>query len=187
MKCLSRFLESFYGGCMHVVHVGVLFLEKIYIVFGKKTIYRNRPISAKEVWVRSNLERKVANFFTRQKIDFRYEKRIILPQHETNLPNVFFVRLLAKLFCPSWKDAITLRPDFYLTNHNVFVEVCGMMHDPGYRRTMELKKALYSKNGVSVIYLYPRIIGSNHKLTAFFFSELQRLSKNEEDTSTTEQ
>jgi very-short-patch-repair endonuclease len=45
------------------------------------------------------------------------------------------------------------RPDFYLPDHNLFLEICGYNHMPFYRDRTNSKKEIYEKHGLQVIFL----------------------------------
>ncbi len=52
---------------------------------------------------------------------------------------------------------ITLKPDFFLPEHNVYVEHWGKADlDRDYRANVARKMALYSEKGETVVSLYPR-------------------------------
>lgn len=159
------------------VNLMMYLFQNLYIKVARKTLYRDRPICAKEVWVKSKLESKVANFFTNYKISFRYEKKLILFRHENNIPNIFLLRLMISFFLKRYKNRIIARPDFYLSRKGVYVEVCGMIHDKGYFNLMKDKEALYKKNKIPVIYLYPEDINNNKRLSEVFFERLNQIKK----------
>ncbi|MDH3938005.1 MAG: hypothetical protein OEV68_11790, partial [candidate division Zixibacteria bacterium] len=60
------------------------------------------------VTVRSKYERRCADFFTKHHIQFQYEPLILLAGRQ-------------------------FRPDFFLPEHDLFVEICGYGHMPHYR------------------------------------------------------
>ncbi len=150
-------------------------LQNFYITVARYTLYHDRPICAKQAWVRSKMEKKVANFFTNNAIAFIYEKGIILPQHATIVPNYYIVRWVLKKILKQWKRAVIIHPDFYLPQYDVYVEVWGMIHDPKYRTTMHAKKRLYKKNKIPLINLYPKDVSSIKRLRNVFFEKLLRL------------
>lgn len=162
------------------VNLMMYWIQNLYIKVARKTLYRDRPICAKEVWVKSKLESKVANFFTNNHIRFQYEKSVILAKHKTILPNIFILRWILKKFSKKWENAVVAHPDFYLTKEFVYVEVWGMIHDKAYFSMMKSKQQLYEKNNIPVIDLYPKDIESYNKLHGAFFQKLETIKKNKE-------
>ena len=45
------------------------------------------------------------------------------------------------------------RPDFYLPEYNLFVEICGYNHQPYYRDRVKLKRNIYEKNGLKSVFI----------------------------------
>lgn len=160
--------------------------QNLYIFVARNTIYRKRPLCAKEAWVRSNLEKRFANFLTNHKIYFRYEKKLILFRQENNIPNIFLLRLIITVFLSRYRNYIIAHPDFYLPKSGIYVEVCGMMHDKSYFSLMKDKEALYKKNGISVIYLYPEDINNHKRLNDVFFAKLNQIKDKKEVPETKE-
>lgn len=158
--------------------------QNLYIFIARNTIYRKRSICAKKVWVKSNLEKRFANFLTNHKISFSYEKRLILFRHENNIPNIFLLRLIITIFLRRYKNRIITRPDFYLSKKGVYVEVCGMIHDKDYFSLLKDKDVLYKKNKIPVFYLYPEDINSHKRLNEVFFGKLNQI-KNRKEVSET--
>lgn len=99
-----------------------------------KVLFQGRQIPTPEGMVRSHSERKIVNFFMKHGIRYEYEKPLVLEQ-------------------------ITIRPDFYLPDYNVYVEFWGMADSDGeYQKTMRLKKMLFQKHQIPLISIYPRHI-----------------------------
>ena len=48
-----------------------------------------------------------------------------------------------------------IRPDFYLSKYNVYIEYFGMLGDKKYNSIMALKEDTFKKENMSVIKLYP--------------------------------
>ena len=94
------------------------------------------------VAVRSRAELRIADYFDGLRLRYEYEKEI---------------RVGIWIF--TWKVS---RPDFYLPDHNVYVEYWGMLevddaHDRArYERSMKYKMARYHRLGIKFISLYPR-------------------------------
>ena len=92
-----------------------------------RVFYRGRPYQAKVCRVRSKSEKKIANWLTDHGIEFVYEKRLRLGKQ-------------------------TVRPDFYLISHQVYLEFWGLIDsDPHYRASHAKKVKLYERHGVQVV------------------------------------
>lgn len=78
--------------------------------------------------VRSQFEKKAISFFEENNIKFRYEPLMLL-------------------------DGKQYRPDFYLPELNLFVELCGMNHMVYYKNRQEFKKQIYQKNNLKAIFI----------------------------------
>jgi hypothetical protein len=46
------------------------------------------------------------------------------------------------------------RPDFYLPQYDLFVEICGYNHMPFYRDRIEQKRKLYAEQGLNAAFVY---------------------------------
>lgn len=80
------------------------------------------------VKVRSQLEKYCADFLHENKIRFQYEPLMLLGGRQ-------------------------FRPDFYLPDHNLFLEICGYNHMPFYRDRISSKKEIYEKHGLQVVFI----------------------------------
>lgn len=101
-----------------------------------KYIFKGRAIRTLKGRVRSRSERKLVAFFDNSKIKYVYEKVLVL-------------------------GGIKLHPDFYLPEHDVYVEFWGKADsDARYQRNMRQKKAVYRKYQVPLISIYPRHLKS---------------------------
>jgi len=102
--------------------------------------YGKRAVTKSGVKVRSQGEERIANYFDSIGLRFEYEKEI-----------------LAGLLL---KEAIS-QPDFYLPDHDVYVEYWGMLDVKDaadrekYSRSMDYKLARYRELGIKLISLYP--------------------------------
>ncbi len=45
------------------------------------------------------------------------------------------------------------RPDFFLPEYNLFLEICGFNHMPYYRSRVEQKRATYEKHKLNVVFI----------------------------------
>lgn len=52
------------------------------------------------------------------------------------------------------------RPDFYLPDFNLFIEICGYNHQPYYRDRRIYKEQVYKKQGLRAIFVNHNGIGS---------------------------
>jgi len=92
--------------------------------------------------VKSIGERRIADYFRRNKIRYVYEKELRKKGLFTNY----------KISCP----------DFYLPDYDVYVEYWGLVNADNnytrkkYVRNMKRKMAIYYKNDVKFISIYPR-------------------------------
>ena len=80
------------------------------------------------VRVRSSYEKKCADFLYKNNIKFQYEPLMLLGGRQ-------------------------FRPDFYLPDYNLFVEICGYNHQPYYRDKMRFKKLIYEKSGLDAVFI----------------------------------
>ena len=80
------------------------------------------------VFVRSQYEKTAVKFLEDKKLKFVYEPLIIL-------------------------DGKQYRPDFFLSEHNLFIEICGFIHMPNYRDRIKFKKELYEKNNLHALFI----------------------------------
>ncbi len=80
------------------------------------------------VKVRSQLEKHCADFLYEHQIRFQYEPLMLLGGHQ-------------------------FRPDFYLPDYNLFLEICGYNHMPFYRDRVKSKKEIYEKHGLQVLFV----------------------------------
>jgi len=96
-----------------------------------KVLYDNRRFSSRAGRFRSIGEKKIAETLRDYGIRFRYEPKLTL-------------------------EGITLHPDFYLPDHDVYIEFWGMENvNKSYRNKRRKKMELYQRNGIRVISIYP--------------------------------
>lgn len=97
-----------------------------------RVFFKNRKERTGRGRVRSNGERKIARYFESQGIPYVYERKLVLKERE-------------------------LFPDFYLPQHNVYVEFWGRINeDIRYRIFMCRKKEVYLKHKITVISVEPK-------------------------------
>jgi hypothetical protein len=78
--------------------------------------------------VRSSYEKACADLFYQNNIKFQYEPLMLL-------------------------EGRKFRPDFFLPDFNLFVEICGYNHQPYYRDRINYKKQIYDKNGLNAVFI----------------------------------
>jgi len=92
-----------------------------------------------EVKVRSSYEKRCVKFFAERDIRFRYEPLILLEGRQ-------------------------YRPDFFLPDLNLFVEICGYRHMPFYSDRIEFKRRLYNRHKLKAVFINYSGRGSLEKL-----------------------
>ncbi len=83
------------------------------------------------ILVRSKLEQRCADFLSDNSIEFQYEPLILLAGKQ-------------------------YRPDFFLSKHELFIEICGYRHMPFYVDRQEEKRRLYERHHLKVIFINAR-------------------------------
>jgi len=96
--------------------------------------------------VRSNYEKRCAEYLDMNNIKYQYEPLILL-------------------------DGRQYRPDFYLPDYNLFLEICGYRHMPFYSDRIERKQMIYKKNRLKAVFISYNGRGSLEKLIE---SELEK-------------
>jgi hypothetical protein len=81
------------------------------------------------ILVRSRNEQRIADFLFRKQITFIYEPVLQL-------------------------DYKVYRPDFYLPDHQLYIEFFGWTHIPSYQQKTQEKIAAYQEHQIECIYLY---------------------------------
>jgi hypothetical protein len=104
---------------------------------------------------KSKGEVKIAEFLDSNRIEYEYEKGILLKSYEGKQ------RL--------WY------PDFYLPEFQTFIEYYGMKGDPDYNKGIGIKKFVYSINNIDVISVYPKTFSENWQ--EYIMSELEHMIK----------
>ncbi|MCP4634387.1 MAG: hypothetical protein GY855_15780 [candidate division Zixibacteria bacterium] len=98
--------------------------------------------------VRSKYEVTTANYLYNNSIEFLYEPLMILGGQQ-------------------------YRPDFYLPEYNLFLEICGYNHMPYYRDRSAYKYETYKRHGLQFIFIYYNGKGSLEKIIK---EELEKFS-----------
>ncbi len=81
--------------------------------------------------VRSRLEKCCAEYLAAKGINFVYEPLLLLSGKQ-------------------------YRPDFYLPELSLFIEICGFTHMPFYRDRIELKQRVYAAQGLHCAFIVTR-------------------------------
>lgn len=93
-------------------------------------------------------ERRIAEYFEKNGISYVYEQKAMFPRVQRRNSRYYYYD-------------ITL-PDFYLPEYNVYVEYWGLVDADDdwtrtkYERNMRKKMAIYHKNNIKFISIYPR-------------------------------
>lgn len=104
-----------------------------------KTVHPYRPYKRKRhhepglatnagIRVRSEPEKLTAEFLDKQHIRFLYEPLMLLNGRQ-------------------------YRPDFFLPDYNLFIEICGYTHMPFYRDRVAYKRKLYAQRDLHVLFI----------------------------------
>ncbi len=89
--------------------------------------------------VRSKYEKTCTAFFEKNGIEYKYEPLILLGGKQ-------------------------YRPDFYLPQYDLFIEICGYNHMPHYRDRVKKKEEAYARGGLKAAFIYYNGTGSLEKL-----------------------
>ena len=102
--------------------------------------------TASGIRVRSKYEKRCAEFLHKNDIAFRYEPLMFLGGRQ-------------------------YRPDFFLPEYDVFLEICGYNHMPFYADRVVQKKQIYEKHGLKAVFVS---YGGKGSLEQLIQSELQK-------------
>ena len=89
--------------------------------------------------VRSKYEKRTAEYLEKNGIRFQYEPLILLGGRQ-------------------------YRPDFYLPDYNLFLEICGYGHMPFYSERAAQKERIYEQNRLRAVFIHYRGQGSLERL-----------------------
>jgi hypothetical protein len=104
-----------------------------------KEHFRRTVKAGNDFRVRSRYEKKCVAYFEEHNITYRYEPLLLLGGRQ-------------------------YRPDFFLPEYNLFVEICGFGHMPFYNDRIKFKKDLYKKHNVRALFIRFNGRGSLDKL-----------------------
>ncbi len=82
-----------------------------------------------DINVRSQYEKTCVEFFTETNIQFQYEPLMVL-------------------------EGKQYRPDFFLPEYNLFIEICGYGHMPHYNKRVEFKEQIYKRNNLIAVFIH---------------------------------
>jgi len=100
--------------------------------------------------VRSKYEKDCVSFFEENKIEFQYEPLILLSGRQ-------------------------FRPDFFLPQYNLFIELCGYTHMPFYRDRIEKKRQLYAHHNLNALFI---VYSGKGSLPELLYRELRAVGVN---------
>ncbi len=110
--------------------------------------YGNKKIKCSDgVWVRSRAESMISDWFFMKKIRVVYEPDFFYKEND---------------------ETKVLHPDFFLPDHNVYIEYCELTNKP-YLRKKEYTEKIYKENNKNVIIMNDTDIENRDK---FFFEKL---------------
>lgn len=130
------FFVALFGGLV------VLLLIALLMGSGPKKEYGVKSVTGRGEEVKSRAEKRIADYFARNGINYIYEKE---------------AKTKGWLF-----DSTIGHPDFYLPDYDVYVEYWGLLDADdrsvraNYERNMKRKMAIYYKNNIKFVSLYPR-------------------------------
>lgn len=107
--------------------------------------YGVESVTQKGEEVRSFAEKRIADYFARNNINYVYEKEVRV-----------------RGGCLLLSEYVVGNPDFYLPDYDVYVEYWGLVDAPDkrtreqYVHNMKKKMAIYYRNNIKFISIYPR-------------------------------
>jgi len=104
----------------------------------RKQKFETRLETDSGVKVRSSYEQVCADFLHTHEITFQYEPLMLLGGRK-------------------------YRPDFYLPDHGLFLEICGYGHMPFYNQRVKHKMHIYEKFKLNVLFIHHNGKGSLEK------------------------
>lgn len=79
--------------------------------------------------VRSNYEKECIAWLEKEAIEYQYEPLILIGRKQ-------------------------YRPDFFLPEFNLFLEICGYIHMPYYRDRTDKKEQIYARAGLRAVFIH---------------------------------
>ena len=134
---------AFLIGLLGLAFTGLVYLVH-WIQIGLRPAYGTPSVTKLGEVVRSDSERRIADYFASSGIRYQYEKPAM----------------------SRWGLRRISRPDFYLPDYGVYVEYWGLVNLPNnsarnrYEGILRWKMAQYHKNGIRFVSLYPRDLQS---------------------------
>jgi len=133
------------GSVVFLIIIGIIGIIAILFALVElipKQEYGVKSVTSKGEQVKSKAEKRIADYFMKNKINYVYEK-------EARRKGLIFSSKISN-------------PDFYLPDYNVYVEYWGLVNADDdwtrkqYVRNMKRKMAIYYKNNIKFISIYPR-------------------------------
>ncbi|UCD94892.1 MAG: hypothetical protein JSU69_02235 [Candidatus Zixiibacteriota bacterium] len=109
------------------------------VKLARRRKFEPKIVTESGIDVRSQYEKRCADYLHANRITFQYEPLILLGGRQ-------------------------FRPDFYLPDYDLFLEICGYGHMPFYRDRTSHKRQLYEKNNLNVIFIHYSGKGSLEKI-----------------------
>jgi len=134
-----------------MVIIGIIgFIAIIILVFSSlesepEPKYGVESVTQKGEEVRSFAEKRIADYFTRNNINYVYEQEVRV-----------------RGGCLFLSEYVVGNPDFYLPDYDVYVEYWGLVDADNertrerYVENMKKKMAIYYRNNIKFISIYPR-------------------------------
>lgn len=96
--------------------------------YGRPKIKPPQLPAGNRLRVRSRYEKECVDYFEEMGIAYKYEPLIILAGRQ-------------------------YRPDFYLPDYDLFIEICGYNHMPFYTDRVEQKRQLYACHSMKAVFI----------------------------------
>ena len=113
----------------------------------------NKISNPKHINLRSEGERRIANFLEDNSIKYQYEPALLINSEQK--PRIWY-------------------PDFYLPEFATYIEYFGLVGNQNYDDGVKRKETLYSKEGLAVIPIYPWTFSGNWE--GHIMNELERIT-----------
>ena len=133
------------GSVVFLIIIGIIGIIAILFALVElipKQEYGVKSVTSKGEQVKSKAEKRIADYFMKNNINYVYEK-------EARRKGLIFSSEISN-------------PDFYLPDYDVYIEYWGLVNADDdwtrkqYVRNMKRKMAIYYKNNIKFISIYPR-------------------------------
>jgi hypothetical protein len=138
------FVPLIFLGLLVVVVAEIVKWLQSHAIFAPPKTYGGLTGTQRGETVRSNSERRIADYFYQNNVRYEYEQDAV----------------------NKWNHRRISRPDFYLPDYGIYVEYWGMLgaedHNvrTRYERNMKWKMAQYHQNDIKFISIYPKNLGN---------------------------